>query len=273
VTNETPAKRSIASRLERRARVLVPFVVSGALLTYLLRRIDLRVALDYMTPEILIRFSLPLLLFLGITLLIEAQCLHRVARANAADVMPLSRMTAARIKAACYLLGLLNYALGAAGLSVLLQRRAGASLAAAAGMVFLISLFDIGGVLAWVAAGATLLESDAFGVRLGLLAGMIFSILLGLVFLRAPISMGPLEAVRDLAILRAPRTAPISLLVEIGILRLLFVGCFVALGGALFWSFGIEVGVTQLAMNIGILLVVSGLPIAAGGLGTSCRSG
>lgn len=268
MTIDRSATPSIASRLERSARMFVPFLVSGALLAYLLRRIDIRVALDYMTAEVLIRFSLPLLLFLGITLLIEAQCLHRVVCANPADATPLDRTTAARIKAACYLLGLLNYALGAAGLAVLLRRRAGASLAAAAGMVFLISLFDIGAVLACAATGAALLESDTFGVRLGVLAGLILAIVAGFVFLRAPISMGPLDAVRDLPILRAPRTAPLALLVEIGILRLLFVGCFVALVGALFWSFGIEVGWVRLTLNVAIILVVSALPIAAGGLGT-----
>ncbi len=268
MTIEAPVKRSSLARLERIARAAIPFLVSGALLTYLFRRIDIRVALDYMTADILLRFSLPLLLFLGITLLIEAQCLHRVTLANQRDAKPLSRVTAARIKAACYLLGLLNYALGAGGLSILLQRRTGASLGAAAGMVFLIALFDIGSVLAWVAGGAALLQSDAFGVRLGLLGGVILAIVAGFVFLRAPIALGPLEAVRNLAILRAPRTASATLLFEIGVLRLLFVSCFVALTGALFWAFGIEVGLIQLGLNVGLMLVVSALPIAAGGLGT-----
>ena len=262
------AKRPTRSRIERTARLLVPFAVSLALLGYLFRRIELRTALDYVTPEVLLRFSLPLLLFLGVTLLIEAQCLHRVAQANPADATPLSRITAARIKAACYVLSLLNYAIGAVGLSVLLRRRSGASLAAAGGMVFLISLLDIGSVVLWVAGGAVLLQTDAFGVRIGLLGGLLLAIGLGLAFLRTSLSMGPLDAIRGLAIFRAPRSAPLSLLLEIGLLRVLFVGCFVALTGALFWAFSIEVGGTQLAMNVGIMLVVSALPIAAGGLGT-----
>lgn len=268
MTFEAPAKRTTRARLERIARLLVPFVVSGALLAYLFGRIDIRLALDYMTAEVLLRFLPPLVVFLGVTLLIEAQCLHRVTLANPADASPLTRTTSARIKAACFLLGLLNYALGAAGVAVLLQRRSGASLAAAIGMVVLISLFDIGAVLAWVATGATLLQADTFGVRLGLVGSMILSIVLGFFFLRAPISLGPLEVIRNLAILRALRTAPLSLLIEIGVLRILFVGCFVALAGALFWAFGIEVTLVQLTFNVGILLVVSALPIAAGGLGT-----
>jgi hypothetical protein len=268
MTVESTPKRSAAQRLERWARFTLPFVVSGGLFVYLFARIDVRVALDYLTADVLIRFVGPLLLFNLVTLAIEAQCLHRVARANPADAAPLTRTTAARIKAACYLLGILNYALGAAGLSVLLRRRSGASLAAAAGMVFLVSLFDVGSVLTWVGAGAVLLQADTFGVRLGLVGLLVAAIVSGFVFLRAPISLGPLEPIRELDILRAPRTAPASLLVEIGILRLLFVGCFVLLTRALFWAFGIEVGAMQLAVNVGVMLVVSALPIAAGGLGT-----
>ena len=37
---------------------------------------------------------------------------------------------------------------------------------------------------------------------------------------------------------------------------------------ALFWAFGIEVGLVRLAFNVAIVLAVSALPIAAGGLGT-----
>ncbi|MCP4905276.1 MAG: hypothetical protein GY910_09875 [bacterium] len=263
-----PNEGTLVARLERIARILVPFLVSGALLAYVFRRIDIRVALDYVTGDILLRFLPALVVFLGFTLVIEAQCLHRVTLANPTDATPIRRATAARIKAACYLLGLLNYALGALGLSILLQRRARSSLAAAAGMVFLISLFDIGSVLVWVAAGAALLQAEAFGIRLGLLGAIIFSIVAGFAFLRAPLSMGPLERVRELEILRALRSAPLALLVEIGILRLLFVSSFVALVAALFWAFGIEVGLIQLGLNVGIMLVVSALPIAAGGLGT-----
>jgi hypothetical protein len=268
VTEDTTNVGSIPSRIERTARLLLPIVVSGALLAYLFRKIDIRIALEYVTADVLLRFSLPLAIFLGVSLAIEAECLHRVAGANAGNATPLSRAIAARIKAACYLLGMLNYAIGAAGLSVLLQRRSGASLAAAAGMVFLISLFDIGSVVLWVSGNAMLLQTDALGVRVGLLGGLIAAIAAGFLFLRAPISMGPLDAVRNLEVFRALRTAPTFLLLEIGMLRLFFVGCFVALVGALFWAFSIEVGMTQLAMNVGIMLVVSALPIAAGGLGT-----
>jgi hypothetical protein len=259
---------SPARRFNRLARIVVPFLVSGALLTYVFKTIDLRLALDYVTVPVILRFLVPLLLFNLVTVAIEAQCLHRVASAYPEEASPLSRLTAARIKAACYLLGILNYAIGAAGLSVLLRRRTGASFGTSAGMVFLISLFDIGSVLAWVGSGAAMLQADTFGLRIGVVVLAIGAIVSGFVFLRAPISMGPLDAVRELDLFRAPRTAPMALLIEIGLLRLLFVGCFVVLARALFWAFEVEIGTLSLILNVGLMLVVSALPIAAGGLGT-----
>jgi hypothetical protein len=259
---------SLAHRLERLARMVVPFLVSGALLAYVFSRIDIRLALDYLTLDVALRFLVPLILFNLFTVAIEAQCLHRVTAASPEEATALSRFTSARIKSACYLLGILNYALGAAGLSVLLRRRTGASLGTAAGMVFLISLFDIGSVLAWVGSGAAMLQADTFGLRLGIVSLAIGAIVSGFIFLRVPMSMGPLDAVRELDLFRAPRTAPTGLLIEIGLLRLLFVGCFVALARALFWAFDIEIGAISLMLNVGIMLVVSALPIAAGGLGT-----
>jgi hypothetical protein len=255
-------------RTRRWLRTLVPFVVSGALLAWIFGRIDLRVALDYLSLDVILRFLGPLAAFSFLTLLIEAQCLHRVTSGGEAGGQPLDRITAARVKAACYLLGVLNYALGAAGLSILLRRRTGASIASAAGMVFLISLFDVGSVLVWVGTGGALLGAETFGLRLGLIGTLVAAIVAGFAFLRAPVSMGPLDAVRDLPILRACRDAPWVLLIEIGFLRLAFVGAFVALVGSLFWAFDTPVSGVELAFNVGIMLVVSALPIAAGGLGT-----
>lgn len=268
-----PATRSkpgsLGRRIERLARAAVPFVISAALLAYLFDRIDVRLALDYLTLDVLARFALPLVLWSVVTLVIEAQCLHRVARANS---QTLSRVVAARIKAACYLLGILNYALGAAGLTLLMRRRTGVGLGECAGMVFLISLFDMGSVLFWFAAGGSLLQAEqagsTLGLRIGLVTMLIGAIVAGFVFLRAKRPMGPLDRIRELDVLRAPRTAPVGLLVELGLLRLAFVGSFVALTGALLWSFGLSVDPFRLAMNVGVMLVVSVLPIAAGGLGT-----
>jgi len=246
-------------------RIALPFGVSGLLLAWLFSRIDLGLALEYLTLDVALRFGPPLVAFNLITLTIEARCLHRVAAAGGA---PLPLWTAARIKAACYLLSVINHALGAAGLSVLLRRRARIGLGNAAGMVFLIGLFDIASVLLVAALGASFTQVESFELRLGLVGIAIGAIGAGFVFLRVPGSFGPLDVLRRLEIFRAPRTAPLALLVELGLLRGLFLTTFLGLSVALFWSFEIEVDFFRLAMNTAILILVSALPIAAGGLGT-----
>jgi hypothetical protein len=249
----------------RFARIAIPFAISAALFAYLFSRIDASAVGDAVTTTIALRWALPLILFNVVTLAIESHCLHRVAVASGTL---LDHWTAARIKAACYLLSILNYVIGAAGLSVLLRRRAGLGFTEAASMVFLISLFDIGAVLGLAALGAGFLQSDALGIRIGLIGFMIAAILAGFLFLRVPTRIAALETLRLLDVFRAPRTAPISLLVSLGILRVIFVLCYVALTGALLWAFEIEVGPIRLGLNVAIMLAVSALPIAAGGLGT-----
>jgi uncharacterized membrane protein YbhN (UPF0104 family) len=251
--------------LVRFLRVAIPFAISAALLGYLFSRIDVRAVGDSITPAVALRWLLPLLIFNLVSLAIEARCLHRVVAATGAH---LDYGTAARIKAACYLLSILNYLIGAAGLSILLRRRARLGLADAASVVFLISLFDIGAVLCLAAVAASFLQTETLGVRIGLLGALLAAILLGFVFLRVPTRLGPLERLRRLDLFRSPRTAPASLLVELGALRALFVLCYVALMSSLFWAFQIEVDPIHLGLNVALLLVVSALPIAAGGLGT-----
>jgi hypothetical protein len=240
-------------------RIVIPFAISVALFAYLFSRIDAIAVGDAMTTTIALRWALPLVIFNVVTLAIESHCLHRVAVASGTL---LDHWTAARIKAACYLLSVLNYVLGAAGLSVLLRRRAGFKLADAASMVFLISLLDVGAVLGLAALGAGFLRSSALGIRIGLIGSMIAVILAGFLFLRFPTRVARLD------VFRAPRTASISLLLSLGTLRVIFLLCYVALTGALLWAFEIEVGPIRLGLNVAIMLAVSALPIAAGGLGT-----
>ncbi len=270
MTPEPPATPTTTSAApahppRRRLRQALPFLVSAILLGWIFSRIDVARAIAYLRLEVVLRFALPLVVFNFVTLAIEARCLARVAAESQAS---LSHGTAARIKAACYPLGILNFAVGGAGLSLLLRRRTGIGLAAAASMVVLIALFDIGAVLVWGGVGATLLQTDTLALRAGIVGGMAGAILSGFAFLRAPFDLGRLEWLREFDLLRAPRYASLGLLAELAVWRLVFCGCFVALVGALFQAFGIEVGAIELAAKVAIMLIVSAIPIAAGGLGT-----
>ena len=261
-TSQTSAR---AGRTTRIVRIVLPFVVSGLLFAVLFARVDAGEVLGALTGKVALRWLPALVLFNVVTLAIEARCLHRVAGAVGASLAPL---TAARIKAACYLLAILNYVIGAAGLSILLRRRTGLGLADAASMVFLISLFDIGSVLAMAALGAGFLTTETLGLRIGLIGSMLAAILAGFLFLRVPTRIPPLEWLRTQDVFRSPRTAPIGLLVEIGVLRAAFILCYVGLMWALLWAFDISVEPMRLALNVAIMLAVAALPIAAGGLGT-----
>ena len=86
--------------------------------------IDLRAAIEQLSPETVLRFALPLAPWNAATLAIEGHCLHRV---TAACGRPIARTTAARLESACDLLSLFHYAAGATALSFLLRRRMGSS--------------------------------------------------------------------------------------------------------------------------------------------------
>lgn len=246
-------------------RWTLPFIVSGVFLAYLFWDMDLRAIANQVTSEVFFSFIGPLIAFMAVSLVIEARCLVLVVRSSQHEM---DHVKAARIKAASYLLGLLNYALGAAGLSVLLRRQGGLTLGDSVGKVFLIGLFDLGSLLALVAIGGTFLGFTARGVQAGVVVALVGLIVAGFVFLRAPISLGPLDRLRELSIFGAARTVRLPTLIELALLRLGFVLSFVLLAWGLFWSFGLSIPPVNLVMNVSIMLLVAALPIAAAGLGT-----
>ena len=253
------------SSARKLARWTLPFAVSGVFFAYVLSGVDMAAVAERMTPRVALYFLPPLAIFLAVSLLIEAVCLVLVISHS----QPFSSLwVAARIKAASYLLGLLNYALGAGALTLLLRRRARMSLADAAGAVLLIGLFDLGSLLLTVFAGAALAGAEAPGVQAGVVVLAGGAIVAGFAALRAPVSLGFLDGFRDLAIFRAARTLPLSLLLRLGALRLAFIASFIALAGSILAAFDVSVPPLRLAVNISILLLVAALPIAVAGLGT-----
>ena len=256
------------ARFERIARFALPFVVSVSLLVWIFERIDIRLALDHVTGDVLLRFVPMIVLFSALTLAIEAHCLHRTVDARPDDAAPLPHLVAARIKAACYLAGVLNHVIGAGGLALLLRKRTGASIAVASGIVLLLALLDVGLVLASIAIGGAILQVDDVGLRLGIVGGLVAAVGGGFIFLRAPIDLGPLERVRELPLFNAARLVPFGVLTELASLRLCMLGCFASLVAGLFAAFDVEVGPIQLLFGIAVMLAVAALPLAVAGIGT-----
>jgi len=146
---------SPARRLIQR---LLPVAVSTGALAALLLNVDFSALVEALSWEVALLLAPALLVYGAVTLLLEALSITRLLGHTAGK---LPAWTAARIKCASYLLGIVHYALGVGALSVLLQRRAGIRLAESASVVLLISTVDLLVVLLLAAAGAAAGETDA----------------------------------------------------------------------------------------------------------------
>jgi len=246
-------------------RALLPVAVSAALLAFLARQIDFGAALASITPRALLLLAPALLAYTALSLALDAWSLVRVAAAAGGR---LGAGTAARIKAASYSFGLLHYALGAAALVTLLRRKGLLPTAEATGVVVLISSFDLLVVLALTALGSVFLATDELALRAGLVAGLLVAAPAGLVALRSTWSLGPLDRLRSLRLMRSAREMPAARLAELLVARVAFVAVFVGLGGAALAAFGVRPPPGELVVGFAAIALVSTLPIAVAGLGT-----
>jgi hypothetical protein len=252
--------------LDRRfIKWLLPVVVSGAAFALLLQQIDLGDVLERVDARAASILIPTVLVYCAVSLWIEAQSLSRLSAPNASG---LGMWICARMKAASYPLGLLNYALGAGGLTYLLRRRGGLRISEAAGIVILIALFDLGILLALSAFGAVLLSTQPVALQVGVILTGVVGIVVGFVFLRVKTSMGALDRIRDLEIFRAARVTPMSRLMLLAVLRLGFVISFILLCGAALATFDIWVPLGDLIVGVAAVSLVASLPIAVAGLGT-----
>ena len=229
-----------ASQANRILRWILPFLVSAILLVWLLSSMNVSAVLEHFTPDVASLFIPTLLVFLIISLSIEAISLVWVVSQYHSFS---SRFMAARMKAASYLLGLINYALGAGAVALLLHRRSGIPLPQAAGSVIVISLFDLGSLLllSLFALGMREAEESVLNSSFIILATLL--IFAGFGLLRASFSLGPLDRLRDLKIFEAARTLPIPLLIRLGVLRVIFVASFVLFTAGTLYAFGVSIPV------------------------------
>jgi uncharacterized membrane protein YbhN (UPF0104 family) len=236
-----------------------------AILAFLLRGIDYGALLDALSWRVAGIMAAALLVYGAVTLWLEAFAITRLL----ADVpAQIGAWTAARIKCASYLLAILNYALGFAALSLLLQRRAGLPLGRAAGIVLLVSSADLLIVLFLAGVGTALLQTGAREVAALLIVGLV-GFFGGLVMLRMPGSLGPLERVRQLSVFEGLRTVAPGRLAELFALRLAFALSFVSACAAAFYAFDVHAPLVQLVSGVLIVALVGAVPIAVAGLGTT----
>jgi hypothetical protein len=249
------------SKLPRVLRTALPFAVSAGLLYWLLARFDFHAVLSQLSLHAAAVLLPALTAYGAVSLWLEAQSLVRVF---ASSTQPVDAWTGARVRAASYLFALFHYALGAGVMAVRGRRRTGLSLADAGGAVAFVSVLDLGVML--VLAAVAVIEEPLLRLGLALLA--VGGIAGGLALLRSSIDLGPLERLRTLAVFRAPRTTPLRPLIELLVLRVVFVACFVGIATAALMAFDVRVPLAPLITGVVGVAVVAALPIALSGLGT-----
>lgn len=243
---------------------LAPVVISALTLGWVAGHFDMRKVAEALSWEVAFVMLPALLAYGAFTLLLEALSILRAVDAPPAR---LGAWTAARIKCASYLLAIVNYALGGAALTVLLRRRAGIGLGEAAGVVLLISMTDLLVVLGLGAGAAATVQAGTLTVKAGVVALVGVGFFGGLVLLRVPASLGPLERIRSLSVFDALRKRPTRQLVELLAIRILFAFCFIGIAGATFFAFDVPVPLGRLVLGMMILAIVGAIPWAVAGLG------
>jgi uncharacterized membrane protein YbhN (UPF0104 family) len=252
------------NRARRTLQRLAPAVISALTLGWVAGHFDMRKVAEALSWEAALLMVPALLGYGACTLILEALSIRR-----AIDAPPsrLDLWTAARIKCASYLLAIVNYALGGAALAVLLRRRAGIGLGEAAGVVLLISMTDLLVLLSLGASAAASVPAGALTVKAGFVALVGLGFFGGLVLLRVPASLGPLERIRSLSVFDALRHRPARRLLELLAIRILFVLCFIGVAGFTFLALEVAVPPGRLVLGMMILGLVGAVPVAVAGLG------
>jgi uncharacterized membrane protein YbhN (UPF0104 family) len=267
VTTEA-SKQSAGRRWLKR---IIPVLVSLGTLAWLFAYggIDFRNVMDAINLKVALTLVPALIVYGVFALFLEAKSILWLVESPPEDF---DTWTAARIKSASYLLAVINYALGIAALTVLLRRRAKLSLGASASVVLLASSIDVVVVLLFAALGATAMALDFQDQQESIVIAtvtVLSAFLGGAALLRAPGSLGPFERLRSLSVFNALRTAPLDRLLWVTLMRVAFAISFVLVSGVSFAAFDIHPSIGQLVAGMMVVAVVSALPIAVGGLGTS----
>jgi len=261
----TEASSPSSSRGHALLRRALPIGVTTVTLGWVALQFDMKKVAQALSWDIVLVIGPSLIAYGAITLLLEAWSLLCVI----GNPPPgFGTWTAARIKCASYLVGILNYFLGGAALTLLVKRRAGIGLGESASVVLLISITDLLIVLVFGSVAAAI-ATDAGGptVRAGVVAMAGVGFFGGLALLRVPGSLGPLERIRSLSVFEALRHTSARRLAELAALRIVFSICFIAMAGAAFVAFEIPIDLSRLVAGTMILAIIGAIPWAVAGLG------
>ena len=244
---------------------VAPIAVSIAVLAWIASDVDADALLELLTPRVGLVLVPALLAYGAATLFLEARSLLLLVE----DPPPgFDALAVARIKCASYLLAIVHFALGTGALVLLMSRQTRLSVAEATGRVLFVTVTDLLVIFVVVTLSGSLIAQLTPPLRALLLVAAVGGVG-GLLLLRAPFSLGPLEFARDLPVVRELRILPTPRLLRLIVLRIFFVACFVCVCWSSFIAFQVDAPFALIVVGMLVVGFIAGLPIAVGGLGTT----
>ncbi len=256
----------------------LPPVGTVALLAYLVRSTDIdgvRAAFAAADgPQLLGGIALGTV----VTWLADSACLGWLIRrtlAGRGNGAAFGLREVAPLKAASYILNIVNYNAATLGMAWIVARRRGVGFLEATAALAVLSWLDLVALALLVTVGLQV-APDLLGGTPGLQerleaisAVVMVAALISVFVLQSRLPLGPLERLRQLAVVRplaslAPTAMALGLLMRAG-----FVMLYVAINHQLMVAFGLQPSVGALMVLVPVITVVGVVPLSVSGLGTT----
>lgn len=269
---------STAHTTTSRIRQMLPFVGAALLICYFLWSTDIDALGEALAMADMTLFVAAMAVTTGVVWIYDTYCLtwfvrqtlgHR-GRPEGASLREL-----APVKAASYVLNILNYHAATVGMAWLIGRRKRVSFIEATGALAVMSWVDLVAVAAMAVAGIWLdpdLFSDRQALQGGLqaIAGVVFTVaLLSVFLLQSGWRLGILQRLRQVPLLRPISSlTPLAMLQGL-LLRIVLVLAYTLSGAVVMLAFDMQPQWGRLFVAMPILIVVGTVPISVNGIGTT----
>lgn len=270
----TPARTPLGVHVRR----WLPPLGTVALLAYLVRSTDLDGVRAAFTAADTSRTLVVIVVGTLVTWLADSACLGWLLRqtlAGRGNGVAFGLREVAPLKASSYVLNIVNYNAATLGMAWIVARRRGVGFLEATAALAVLSWLDLVALALLVTVGLQVapdLLGEAVGLqdRLEALSAVVMVAALVSVFLlQSGLPLGPLERLRQLAVLRPLASLKPSAM-AIGVaLRAGFVMLYVAINHQLMVAFGLEPSLGALMVLVPVITVVGVVPLSVSGLGTT----
>lgn len=270
----TTSDGQVASKLRR----ILPVVGTVVLIGYLFWSTDIEAAHAALMRADLLATVATLVGFTVAVWLFDSACLVwliDVALGHRGEQRPMPLRQVAAIKAASYILNIVNYNAATVGMGWLVARRKKVGVVESVAALAVLSYIDLIALSALVVSGLWLAPEvlaghDLLEQRLEAICTTVFCLaLLCLVILQSGLRVGIVGRLRSLALLRPIAAISPSTMMFGVVLRMVFILLYVAANYCLMLAFGMRPDLYLLWVFIPILTVVGVVPLSISGLGTT----